>query len=49
VAALQARVEELQQQARLKGRQLKALIDQCRSMLDSLCMWETNAQQGAAS
>jgi hypothetical protein len=44
------RVEELQQQAGLKGAQLKALIDcQCRSMLDSLCMWETSLHQGAAS
>jgi hypothetical protein len=48
VAALEARASELQQQAQQKNRQLKALIDQCRSLMDSLCMWETNAQQSAA-
>ncbi len=47
VAALEARLSELQQQAQQKNRQLKGLIDQCRLLMDSLCMWETNAQQSA--
>lgn len=39
----------LQQEAGQRGAQLKALIDQCRGLLDSLNMWDTNRQGAAQS